>query len=169
MTTATRNTSTDGNQEWPCTIRVCQRHAARAALLPQRLPDKARAAAPWWFHGQGAHRRMAAAAEQPSGPGPFACMAASLLVDVSTYILLVLPCPAGKGPTARPRSMALADPGPSLRQAAIIAAQNVASVTTVVRCDPPAPEARTTHRCRDCAQTASPGSARPFRPAGSGA
>jgi len=50
---------------------------------------------------------MAAAAEQPFGPGPFARMASSLLVDVSTYIFLTLPCPAGKGPPARPRGMAL--------------------------------------------------------------
>src|SRR6185312_4560889 len=110
MTTATRNTSTDGNQEWPCTIRVCQRHAARAALLPQRLPDKARAAVPWWFHGQGAHRRMAAAAEQPFGPGSLARRAASSLVDVSTYIFLTLSCPAGQGPTARSCGIASADP-----------------------------------------------------------
>src|SRR5690348_11140732 len=53
---------------------------------------------------------MAATAEQPFGPGPFAPMAASSLVHVSTYISLVLPCPAGKWPTARPRERALADP-----------------------------------------------------------
>src|SRR5574337_395530 len=86
------------------------RYAARAALLPQRLPDEARAAAPWWFHGQGVHRRMATAAEQPSGPGPFARMAASSLVDVSTYTFLALPCPTGKWPTARPRGIALTGP-----------------------------------------------------------
>ncbi|HTI96119.1 MAG TPA: hypothetical protein VL425_06365, partial [Rudaea sp.] len=49
-------------------------------------------------------------AEQPFGPGPFARMASSLLVDVSTYIFLTLPCPAGKGPPARPRGMALTGP-----------------------------------------------------------
>src|SRR6185312_14374275 len=53
---------------------------------------------------------MAAAAEQPFGPWPFARMAASSLVYVSTYILLALPCPAGKGPTARPRGMASTGP-----------------------------------------------------------
>src|SRR6185437_1561614 len=63
-----------------------------------------------WCHGQGARRRLAAAAEQPFGPGPFARMAVSSLVDVSTYIFLVLPCPAGKGPTARPLGTAWTDP-----------------------------------------------------------
>ncbi|TAN04482.1 MAG: hybrid sensor histidine kinase/response regulator [Rhodanobacteraceae bacterium] len=65
---------------------------------------------------------MAAAAEQPFGPGPFARMAASSFVDVSTYIFLPLPCPAGKRPTARPRGMASTDPtfhhlGPSSHSA----------------------------------------------------
>src|SRR5579885_265495 len=53
---------------------------------------------------------MAAAAEQPEGPWPFARMAASSLVDVSTYTFLVLPCPADKGPTARPFGIASPDP-----------------------------------------------------------
>src|SRR6185437_8425567 len=53
---------------------------------------------------------MAAAAEQPGGPWPFARMAASSLADVSTYIFLALPFPAGKGPTARPLGVALTGP-----------------------------------------------------------
>src|SRR5690348_17435145 len=53
---------------------------------------------------------MAAAAEQPFGPGPFARMAASLLVEVSTYVFLALPRPANKGPTARPLGRALTGP-----------------------------------------------------------
>src|SRR6185437_5558821 len=53
---------------------------------------------------------MAAAAEQPFGPGLFAPMAAASLVYVPTYIFLVLPCPAGKQPTARPRGTASRGP-----------------------------------------------------------
>src|SRR5574337_1641931 len=37
-------------------------------------------------------------------------MAVSSLVNEPTYILLTLSCPAGKGPAARPRGMALTDP-----------------------------------------------------------
>src|SRR5690348_10162064 len=53
---------------------------------------------------------MAAAAEQPEGPWPFARMAASSLVHVLTYIFLALPCPADKGPTARPLGATRTDP-----------------------------------------------------------
>src|SRR6185437_10758259 len=95
---------------FPSCRRVCERYAKRIALLPQRPPDEARAAAPEWFSGQGAHRWMAATAEQPLGPGPFARMAVSSLVYVSTYIFLTLPCPASKQPTARPFGIAFADP-----------------------------------------------------------
>jgi hypothetical protein len=55
---------------------------------------------------------MAAAAAQPEGPWPFARMAASSLVEVSTYIFLALPCPDDKGPTARPFGALWAGPGP---------------------------------------------------------
>jgi len=61
-------------------IRAYHRYAKRAALLPQRLPDEARAAAPEWFSGQGARRLMVVAAKQPFGPGPFARMAVLSLV-----------------------------------------------------------------------------------------
>src|SRR5574337_1109848 len=61
------------------------RYAARAALLPQRLPDEARAAAPWWFHGQGVHRRMAAAAEATLRAGalcPQGCVITRRCIDI---------------------------------------------------------------------------------------
>src|SRR6185437_11330227 len=61
---------------------------------------------------------MAAAAEQPLGPGPFARMAASSLVEVSAYVFLALPCPAVKGPPARPLGQALADSVPRAHRTA---------------------------------------------------
>src|SRR6185312_4169954 len=61
-------------------------------------------------YGRGARRSMAAAAEQPEGPWPLARMVASSLVAVSTYVFLALPCPADKGPTARPFGAALTGP-----------------------------------------------------------
>src|SRR5690348_925979 len=72
----------------------------KRAALPSQRPS----------YGQGAQRSMAAAAEQPFGPGPFARMAASSLVYVSTYIFLALPCHPGKGPTARPLGPTSANP-----------------------------------------------------------
>lgn len=71
-----------------------------------------RAAVPQPDHGQGARRGMAAAGEQAEGPWPFARMAASSLVCVSTYIFLALPCPADRGPTARPFGIVLTNPIP---------------------------------------------------------
>src|SRR5690348_9660888 len=62
---------------------------------------------------------MAAAAEQPEGPWPFARMAASSLVYVSTYIFLALPCPADKGPTARPFGWVSIDPVDLIENAAV--------------------------------------------------
>src|SRR6185437_4171875 len=89
---------------------VNRRGAKRAALLPQRLPDKVARRSAIAIYGQGARRSMAAAAEQPEGPWPFARRASSSFVYVSTYIFLTLPCPADKGPAARPFAVAPLDP-----------------------------------------------------------
>src|SRR5690348_17434419 len=69
---------------------------------------------------------MAAAAEQPFGPGPFAHMAASSFVYVSTYIFLTLPCPAGKGPPARPLGVASTDLDPDAAARSVIIAEKAA-------------------------------------------
>src|SRR5690348_7587719 len=69
---------------------------------------------------------MAAAAEQPFGPGPFAHMAASSFVYVSTYIFLTLPCSAGKGPPARPLGVASTDLDPDAAARSVIIAEKAA-------------------------------------------
>jgi len=74
-------------------------------LPPQRLSDKVARPSAIAIYGQGARRSMAAAAEQPEGPRPFARTAASSFVYASTYIFLTHSCPADKRRTARPRGI----------------------------------------------------------------